>query len=179
LRVRGYRHGVRRRAWPGRDQQHHKQQLVQHVHEHSMRHSGCFEKCCRARLQYRRIMAALITAGCPVNLSAETAQTALSFSDVQAMVGEDMQKVDALIRHEPFLSMRVAPAQEPLVRSVVERLQADNRLPGNVTLQADPLLLPGACVVQSASGTLEIGVDAQLDALRKAVERQGASPGGR
>ena len=99
--------------------------------------------------------------------------------DPGTLIERALEKVDALIRHEPFLSMRVSPAQEPLVRSVVERLQADNRLPGNVTLQADPLLLPGACVVQSASGTLEIGVDAQLDALRKAVERQGASPGGR
>jgi len=47
-------------------------------------------------------------------------------------------------------------------------------------VQADATLPSGACVVQSASGTLEIGVDAQLEAFRKVIERQGAAgPGAR
>lgn len=93
--------------------------------------------------------------------------------DPAALIERALQRVDTLIRHEPFLTIRVAPAQEPMLRGAVARLQGEGGLPASIAVQCDASLASGACVVQSASGTLEIGVDAQLEAFRKAIERQG------
>jgi len=82
-------------------------------------------------------------------------------------------RVDTLIRNEPFITVRVAPAQEPTLRDVLTRLHAQANWTMTVNLAVDPALPAGACVVQTASGVLEIGVDAQLEAFRRAVERTG------
>ncbi|PIF73083.1 type III secretion protein L [Variovorax sp. 54] len=86
-------------------------------------------------------------------------------------------RVDTLIRHEPFITVRVAPAQEATLRDVLARLRADANWTMTVSLVADAALPAGACVVQTASGVLEIGVDAQLEAFRRAVERSGVIDG--
>jgi type III secretion protein L len=82
-----------------------------------------------------------------------------------------LARVDTLIRGEPFISIRVAPAQEATLRLVIARLRSEAQWTMNVSVQPDPALPDGGCVVQTASGTLDIGVDAQLDAFRRAVER--------
>jgi type III secretion protein L len=82
-------------------------------------------------------------------------------------------RVDALIRSEPFVAIRVAPAQEGTLRGVLARLRGEAQWTMSVSVQADASLPDGGCVVQTASGTLDIGVDAQLDAFRRAVERDG------
>ena len=87
-------------------------------------------------------------------------------------------RVDALIRSEPFVSVRVAPAQEATLRAVLARLRDESNWQINVTVQADPALADGACVVHTGSGTLEVGIDAQLEAFRKAVELDAVGDGG-
>ena len=83
-------------------------------------------------------------------------------------------RVDTLIRAEPFVTVRVAPAQESALRQALEKLRAESNWTMSVTVQPDPALSFGACLVQTTSGTIEIGLDAQLDAFRRAVERNGA-----
>jgi len=79
-------------------------------------------------------------------------------------------RVDTLIRHEPFVSIRVAPAQEADLRLVLARLRGEASWTMSVSVQPDAGLPAGGCVVQTASGTLAIGVDAQLEAFRRAIE---------
>lgn len=82
-------------------------------------------------------------------------------------------RVDHLLRREPFVSIRVAPPEEAALRAVIERLRAENAWTLGVVVQPDPQLARGSCVLQTPSGTLEIGIDAQIDALRRAVGRAG------
>jgi type III secretion protein L len=84
-----------------------------------------------------------------------------------------LARVDHLLRREPFVSIRVAPQEEPALRAVIERLRAENAWTLGVVVQPDPQLARGSCVLQTPSGTLEIGIDAQIDALRRAVGRTG------
>jgi type III secretion protein L len=93
----------------------------------------------------------------------------------EALFESALLRVDSLIRQEPYISVRVAPEQEASVGRVLERLRGEAGWTMSITLVSDPALQPGACVVQTASGTLEIGVDAQLEAFRKAVQRGGAA----
>jgi type III secretion protein L len=82
-------------------------------------------------------------------------------------------RVDTLVRHEPFITMRVAPAQEAALRQALGRLISEAHWSMAVTVMPDPSLPEDACVVQTASGSLEIGVGAQLEAFRRALERNG------
>jgi type III secretion protein L len=80
-------------------------------------------------------------------------------------------RVDTLLRSEPFITLRVAPAQEAVLGEVLDSLRDELQWTMHIALSSDASLADGACVVQTASGTLEIGVDAQIEAFRRAVER--------
>ena len=97
-------------------------------------------------------------------------------ADPAALLRSALRRVDALLRSEPFVSMRVAPARHDAARRALDDLAAEAEWPVNVALAADPALADDACIVSTASGTLEIGLDAQLAAFRQAVE--GALPAG-
>lgn len=94
-------------------------------------------------------------------------------ADPAALFEAALMRVDTLIRQEPFITVRVAPAQEAALRGVLARLCAEANWTMTVHFVADAALPIGACVVQTASGVLDIGVDAQLEAFRRAVERSG------
>ena len=84
-----------------------------------------------------------------------------------------LTRVDTLIRREPFITVRVAPAHEAALRQALTRLRDEANWTLNVTVLADPALKAGACAVQTASGAIDIGLDAQIEAFRRAVERGG------
>lgn len=82
-------------------------------------------------------------------------------------------RVDTLIRREPFITVRVAPAHEAALHEALARLRDGTSWTTNVTVLPDPTLKSGACAVQTASGSIDIGLDAQIEAFRRAVERGG------
>lgn len=93
--------------------------------------------------------------------------------DPARLLESALRRVDALLRTEPFVALRVAPAQEDALRSALHALGQDAGWALAAAISADPALADGQCVVSTASGTLEIGVDAQLEAFRQAVRAQG------
>jgi type III secretion protein L len=93
--------------------------------------------------------------------------------DPARLLESALRRVDVLLRVEPFVALRVAPAQEATLRRALAALGQDAGWALAAAVTADPALADGTCVVSTASGTLEIGVDAQLEAFRKAVESAG------
>jgi type III secretion protein L len=81
-----------------------------------------------------------------------------------------LRRVDTLLRSEPFVHVRVAPEQEATLRDVLDRLRDEAHWTMNIAVQVDPTLDEGACVLQTASGTLDIGLEAQLQAFRRAFD---------
>lgn len=94
-------------------------------------------------------------------------------ADTALLYQAALLRVDTLIRGESFVGVRVAPAQENALRRALARLRSEADWTLAVAVQPDATLPDGACVVQTGSGTIEIGLQAQLDAFRKAVERAG------
>ena len=90
-------------------------------------------------------------------------------SERSALLESALLHVDTLIRSESAIHVRVDPALVQGMRAVLDGLHGDRREVANVRLVPDPSLAPGACIVQTAAGTLEIGVDAQLEAFRAAA----------
>ena len=85
-------------------------------------------------------------------------------------------RVDSLLRNEPVVTVRIAPAREAAMRRALAGLAARATWAGRVAVNADPALPDDACVVLTASGSLEIGVDAQIEAFRSAVARGAPAP---
>jgi len=94
--------------------------------------------------------------------------------DPARLLESALRRVDALLRTEPFVALRVAPAQEAGLRRALAALGQDAGWALAAAVTADPGLADGNCIISTASGTLEIGVDAQLEAFRKAVESAGS-----
>ena len=95
--------------------------------------------------------------------------------DPARLLESALRRVDALLRAEPFVALRVAPPQADALRRALAALGEDAGWALGAAVSADPALADGRCVVSTASGTLEIGMDAQLEAFRKAVDAQGSA----
>jgi type III secretion protein L len=104
---------------------------------------------------------------------ARAVQQFLGDADPAQLMVAAMQRVEALIRHEPFVVARVAPAQEAVLRSALQRLGAEAAWAARTSIVVDASLADGACVLQTPSGSLEIGVEAQIEVFRRAVEQRG------
>lgn len=100
-------------------------------------------------------------------------------ADPAALLEAALKRVDTLVRHEPFITVRVAPAQEATLGQALARLRNEVQWSMPVTVTPDATLGEGTCVLQTASGTLEVGVAAQMEAFRRALERnmQGVGAG--
>ncbi|MBL0728160.1 type III secretion system stator protein SctL [Piscinibacter sp. HJYY11] len=92
-------------------------------------------------------------------------------ADPAALLEAALKRVDTLVRHEPFITVRVAPAQEAALGQALARLRNEVQWSMPVTVTPDATLGEGTCVLQTASGTLEVGVAAQMEAFRRALER--------
>jgi type III secretion protein L len=90
-------------------------------------------------------------------------------ADMNNLFEAALLRVDKLIRSEPYLSVRVSPKQEAKLRIVLAKLQGDANWTMNVSVQPDATLPDGDCVLKTASGTIEIGVNAQLEAFQRAL----------
>lgn len=104
---------------------------------------------------------------------AQAVRQFLGQADPAALLETALRRVDTLVRHEPFITLRVAPAQEAHVRRAMEQIGGELPWAQALAVVTDAALPAQACVLQTPSGTLQIGVDAQLDAFRAAVERSG------
>lgn len=95
-------------------------------------------------------------------------------ADRTALLAAALQKVDLLVREEPFITVLVSPQQEPTLRAALAQLSSQAQ-PWLATLRivVDASLAEDACVLQTPSGTLSIGVGAQIEAFRAALARNG------
>ncbi|NRF69412.1 type III secretion system stator protein SctL [Aquincola sp. S2] len=80
-----------------------------------------------------------------------------------------LQRVQELLRAEAQAVVRVAPAGEPALRAAVARLREGAGWAINLSVHADASLPAGGCVLVTAAGTLDIGIESQLDVLARAM----------
>lgn len=80
-----------------------------------------------------------------------------------------LQRVQDLLRSEAQAVVRVAPAGEAAVRAAVARLNEASGRALTLSVQPDASLPVGGCVLVTAAGTLDIGIESQLDVLARAM----------
>jgi type III secretion protein L len=82
----------------------------------------------------------------------------------------------AAIREERHICVRVSSAAEKSTREMLDRWQAAHPEIETVELVTDPLLDPMACVVETELGRIEVGLSAQLEAVRTTLAAVAAEP---
>lgn len=73
------------------------------------------------------------------------------------------------LRSESEIRVHVAPEQADSLRAGLAEIRRLDGAP-SLRVQADPALATGQCVLHGASGTVELGMAAQLRALREGIE---------
>lgn len=111
--------------------------------------------------------------GAMARIVAHAVEQFVAQSDPTELLSAALQRVDMLVREEPFVTVRVAPRQEAHLRRAIARLGDDAGWRARLSILTDSSLGEQSCVLQTASGTLSIGLDAQIEAFRAAVERSG------
>lgn len=77
----------------------------------------------------------------------------------------------AVVRNQKQVTLRVAPEQLELLQSLSSDILADFPGIGYLDVQADSRLQGEACIVETEIGIVEASLQAQINALRSALER--------
>lgn len=69
----------------------------------------------------------------------------------------------------PQITIHIARAQEKTLHDDIERLAQEARLSGMVKIAVNSRLEAGSCMLESPLGTVELGIDSQISALKSAL----------
>ena len=82
----------------------------------------------------------------------------------------------AAIREERHICVRISCAVEKSTRAMLDRWQAAHPEVETVELVTDPQLDPMACIVETELGRIEVGLSAQLEAVRSTLAAVATEP---
>jgi type III secretion system HrpE/YscL family protein len=116
--------------------------------------------------------------------SLETQVTEIAFLAATRLVGDALAREPtrigdvvgpllARVRRARQVTLRVHPDDRTALASALPTLARESELAGAVTIEADPAVARGGCIVTSDAGVLDARVEVRLDALRAAL---GADP---
>lgn len=80
-----------------------------------------------------------------------------------------LRRIEALVRDEAFVVLRVAPSQEGALREALAKVWQRDLNAQPVKVVADPSLADTACVAQTPSGEIDASLEIQITALRQAI----------
>jgi type III secretion protein L len=90
--------------------------------------------------------------------------------DKEALYKRAIQAVQHIVKEVPLLTLRVSPGDHAAAQKAVEAATEDGRsLP--IEVVADATLALGSCVFESDQGVIDAGLETQLAAIQRAVQR--------
>lgn len=75
------------------------------------------------------------------------------------------------VRNQKQVTLRLAPAQAELLRERLNELLAAYPAVGFLDITPDARLSADSCIIESDIGSVEAGIDVQLEAIRRAFEK--------
>jgi Flagellar assembly protein FliH len=78
--------------------------------------------------------------------------------------------VNHIVKAVPLLTLRVSPGDQAAAQRAVEAVTEDGRS-SPIEVLADPTLALGSCVFESDQGVIDAGLETQLAAIERAVQR--------
>jgi len=80
-----------------------------------------------------------------------------------------LQRIDALLAEEPVVAITVAPQRRAVAEAALAQALHGRPLAGRYRVAVDPALGADDCRIRTASGHIEIGLQAQIAALQRSV----------
>lgn len=87
-----------------------------------------------------------------------------------------LRRLEAMWAHEPVVTLWVAEGARADAEAALREVLETTRHTGQVRVCIDEALQGDECRVQTAAGRIEMGLAAQIDALRRALNVPGAAP---
>lgn len=81
-----------------------------------------------------------------------------------------LQRVEALVRAEPFITIQIPLGREQTVRGLLDQLAETLDWPRRANVVVEPGLEADACRILTPSGTMEVGLQAQLEAFARRLQ---------
>lgn len=78
-----------------------------------------------------------------------------------------LQRIEALVRAEPFITIQIPLGREQAVRSLLDQLADTLDWPRRANVVVEPALDPDACRILTPSGSIDVGLQAQLEAFAR------------
>lgn len=91
--------------------------------------------------------------------------------DAKAMFETALRRIDALVRDEAFLVVRVAPVCRDAVTEAIEHVWPERKAQP-IRIVTESGLREDQCIVETPSGMIDAGLDVQIDALRTALRQR-------
>lgn len=92
--------------------------------------------------------------------------------DPRTLLEQSLRRVESLVREESLLVMRVPPAQCEAAAAALARAWPERAMAHKVRIAPDESLRDDQCVIETPSGAIDAGLDAQLDALAAAIRQR-------
>lgn len=81
-----------------------------------------------------------------------------------------LQRIDVLVRSEPFITIQIPLGREQAVRNLLDAMAETLDWPRRANVVVEPSLEPDSCRILTPSGTMEVGLQAQLEAFARRVQ---------
>jgi len=95
----------------------------------------------------------------------------MDIGDEELVVQIVRKVMNAVIRNQRHITLKVAPEMVSVVRARMNELLADYPLLDNVDVQENPRLKGAACMIETEAGVADASVDTQLAAIEKSLRR--------
>lgn len=79
--------------------------------------------------------------------------------------------MDAMVRNQQQITLKVAPDMVPVVKSRMEQILADYPTLTYVDVQEDNRLKGTACVIETEAGMADASIDTQLEAIENSIRQ--------
>ncbi|WP_142848236.1 HrpE/YscL family type III secretion apparatus protein [Telmatospirillum sp. J64-1] len=95
----------------------------------------------------------------------------LSEFDERERVVQVVKNALSVVRNQKQVTLRLNPAQADMARERINDLLSAYPAIGFLEITPDARLRPDACIIESEIGSVEAGIEVQLDAIRRAFEK--------
>lgn len=92
--------------------------------------------------------------------------------DPRTLLEQSLRRVEALVREESMLVMRVPPAQRDAAAAALAQAWPERMMSHKVRVVPDDTLRDDQCVIETPSGSIDAGFDAQIEALTAAIRQR-------
>ena len=101
----------------------------------------------------------------------------MEIGDKELVVQIVRKVMNAVVRNQRQITLKVAPDMVPVVRERLDEILAEYPLLNEIDLQEDPRLKGTACMIETEAGIADASVETQLAAIETSLKKHFSKEG--